>query len=304
MNKILRPAAFFAAASLVTGVLTVSAAGVAGASQQESNAVGTLVFYNAAGQQITSGNVTDAPLAAYVEGSATIRSGDTKATLFGYLPVAGEDPGQWSGEQFSASTTYPDVSAPSPLSSATLPVVTGSALDNTIANLAAAFPNTDTSSDGYTGLYELRLRTSGGFRTTTTQYDEAYIKISGSTWSVVSPSLVPDATTTTLTASPASPQSYGTAVQLTATVSPIVPGTVQFENGTTPIGSPATVNRKGIATVTTSALPVGTDSLNAVFTPNDYEGSGGGLSFTVNPLTLHSTPPPTISGTVATKRSA
>ena len=85
------------------------------------------------------------------------------------------------------------------------------------------------------------------------------------------------ATTTTLTASPASPQLFGTSVTLTATVSPTASGSVQFEVGTTDIGTPVTVVA-GQAQTSTTTLPVGTDSLNAVFTPtagNGYLGSTG-----------------------------
>ena len=65
--------------------------------EPDPGSVGGLVFYNAAGTQITGGNVTDAPIAAYVEGTSTVRSGDTVATLYGYLPISGEPTSEWSG---------------------------------------------------------------------------------------------------------------------------------------------------------------------------------------------------------------
>jgi hypothetical protein len=74
-------------------------------------------------------------------------------------------------------------------------------------------------------------------------------------------------------------------VQLNAAVSPSAPGTVQFEVGGTAIGSPVTVSG-GNASLTTTALPVGADSLSAVFTPaqfSAYTGSTGTDSFTVTP---------------------
>jgi hypothetical protein len=92
------------------------------------------------------------------------------------------------------------------------------------------------------------------------------------------------ATTTKLTASPASPQPSGTSVTLTATVGPSAPGTVQFEEGTTDIGAPVTVVA-GQAQITTSTLPVGTDTLSAVFTPSQfaaYSGSTGTAKYTVS----------------------
>jgi hypothetical protein len=255
--------------------------------------VGGLIFYNAAGQQISGGNLTDTPVAAYVGGTATIRSGDTKATLYGYDPVANTATGTWSGEALGSSTVFPNTSAPAPLNSSTLPLETGSADDENIATLMSDLPNENSSASGYADLYQLRLKTTQAGMQPNTAYDSADISIdctsgtasdcTAGTWAVVYPALTDISTTTTLTASPASPQPTGTSVTLTATVSPSAPGTVQFEEGTTDIGSPVTVV-SGQAQVTTSTLPAGTDALSAVFTPGEfaaYSGSTGTLSYTV-----------------------
>ncbi len=273
-------------ASAVT--LTAGLAGTASAAgsppwEPDSSSVGSLTFYNAQGAQITGGNITDAPLAAYVVGSSSLRSGDTKATLFGYLPVSGQLPGQWSGEALSASTNYPNALAPGALGASALPTVSGSGADSSISVLASDFPNLDTSNDGYAGIYQLRLKTSATGKSQTTTYDSADIQISGSTWSVVYPTPSLTSTTTTLGASPISPQVQGTSVTLTATVSPAAPGTVQFKVGATNIGSPVTVSA-GSASIATTSLPLGVDSLSAVFTPAAfaaYAGSTGGASFTI-----------------------
>jgi hypothetical protein len=265
-------------------------AGVASASgnppwEPDANSVGSLLFFNSAGQQITGGSLTDSPLAAYVEGTGVPRSGDNKATLYGFLPIAGTAPGTWSGETLSASTAFPNASAPGALATATTPLVTGASGDTTLAQLASDFPNLDTSSDGYAGLYQLRLKTSkAGVAGLSTTYDSADISISGSTWSVVYPAPTLTATTTTLTTSPTSPQTAGTSVTLTATVSPSAPGTVQFEVGSTLLGSPVTVSG-GSAQLITSSLPQGNDSLSAIFTAasgSAYAGSTGTASYTVN----------------------
>lgn len=277
-------------ATIATGSLVMGFAGSASAAgnppwEPDTSSVGGLAFYNAAGQQITGGNLTDQPLAAYVVGASTIRSGDTKATLFGYLPVDGETPGQWSGEAISASTTFPNASAPGSLASSTLPVVTGSGTDESVGTLEADFPNTDTSNDGYAGLYELRLKTSAVGKSQTGGYDSADIQISGSTWSVVYPAITLTGTTTGITTTQSSPQVSGTSVQLNATVTPSAPGTVQFESGSTPIGNPVTVSG-GAASLATTSLPVGSDTLKAVFTPaqfSAYSGSTGTTPFTVSP---------------------
>ena len=161
--------------------------------EPDAGSVGGLVFYNAAGQVITGGSITDAPLAAYVEGTSTLRNGDTKATLYGYLPIKGELPAAWGGDQLGLSTTYPDVGAPAPVSGLSFPVNTGTSRDESVAGLEADYPNLDTSTDGYAGIYQLRLKTGASGKSLTTQYDSADIEITGNNWSVVYPGAAPNA---------------------------------------------------------------------------------------------------------------
>ncbi|MEU3980961.1 Ig-like domain-containing protein [Streptomyces sp. NPDC026672] len=92
-------------------------------------------------------------------------------------------------------------------------------------------------------------------------------------------------TTTRLAASPVSPVVQGTAVKLTAAVSPATAtGTVRFFDGTTPLGGPVGVSG-GTATLSTGSPAVGTHSLTARFTPADPALYGpsvsGALSYTV-----------------------
>jgi hypothetical protein len=264
--------------------------------------VGSLAFYNTAGQPVIGGNLSDLPIAAYTEGSATVRAGDTKATLYAYTPVNGESPGQWSGEALSASTVFPNAAAPGSLGTTSLPVVTGASVES-LSTYISDFPNTDTTSDGYAGLYVLRLKTSAPGKPSNTTYDSAVIQVTGSTWAEVSP--VPSllSTSTTLSVKQTSPQPSGASVELDSASTPGVAGQVQFENGSTPIGSPVTVANDGTASVTTSSLPSGDLTLNAVFTPSSFLGyasSTGTTSFTILPPNLTLTPTPTITGTAAT----
>jgi hypothetical protein len=93
-------------------------------------------------------------------------------------------------------------------------------------------------------------------------------------------------TTTTLTGSP-NPATYTQSVTLTATISPAPTGTslgtVNFFNGSTQLGT-GNVNASGIATLTTTTLPVGSFNLTAVYSGNaGFNGStSSALSFTVN----------------------
>ena len=95
---------------------------------------------------------------------------------------------------------------------------------------------------------------------------------------------------------------------LTATVSPSgATGHVQFENGTTPIGSPVSLVG-GTASTTTSSLPGGTDTLNAVFIPTSDNGTAGysystgtttySLGTAVSGVTVAISPPSASSGAV------
>jgi hypothetical protein len=83
-------------------------------------------------------------------------------------------------------------------------------------------------------------------------------------------------TTTTLTSTP-NPSTFGQSVTLTATVTSagsITPnGTVTFKQGTTTLGS-GTLNSGGQASLNTTKLAVGTDSLTAVYAGNsNFAGS-------------------------------
>lgn len=70
-------------------------------------------------------------------------------------------------------------------------------------------------------------------------------------------------TTTSLSASPSSPQLLGASVTLTATVTSGATGTVTFYNGVTSLGTGSLSGTT--ATLSTSALPVGTNSLTASY---------------------------------------
>jgi hypothetical protein len=189
MKRLVTLVAGIAVAAVASGGVLTGLTGSAHAAatppwEPDHSSVGSLTFYNSAGTKITGGS-TSQPIAAFTEGGATVRSGDNVATLFGYLPVKGQVPGQWSGEQLSGSTSYPNASAPGQLASASHPVVTGATADETVAQLVADYPNTDTSTDGYAHAYQIRLLTSKPQEGISTTYDSADILVTGSTWSVL-----------------------------------------------------------------------------------------------------------------------
>jgi Bacterial Ig-like domain (group 3) len=251
--------------------------------EPDPSSIGGLTFYDATGNQITGGNISDAPFASYVLASTAGRVGDNRATLFGYLPKNGVAIGAWTGEALTASPIYPNAAAPGSLGTTALPVASLTAGDETITQLAGDLPNTAT--DAYQGLYQLRLKTSGTGQAAGSTYDSADILISGTTWSVVFPAIVATPTTTTLATVPGSPQNAGTSVALNATVSPATAGTVQFKDGASNIGAAVAVSA-GAASTSTSSLSVGTHTLTAVFTPTNttlFSGSTSpGVTFVVN----------------------
>jgi hypothetical protein len=109
--------------------------------------------------------------------------------------------------------------------------------------------------------------------TATKAGDGMYQPISSSattvTFALISPS------TTTLSASPTSPQSPGTSITLTATVTTGATGSVNFElNGTSLPGCSAVILSSSVATCTTTALVAGSNSFVAIYAGNSsFTGS-------------------------------
>ncbi|MCU1390833.1 MAG: hypothetical protein JWL72_4171, partial [Ilumatobacteraceae bacterium] len=167
----------------VSGGRVASADTAPPAFEPDPGSIGGLNFYDASGTSITSGAITAAPFAAYVQATGPGRPGDSKATLFGYVPKNGVPSGSWAGEALTASTNYPNAAAPGPLATSSTPVVSLVAGDTTLAALASDYPNV--AADSYRGLYQLRLKTSGAGQTGRPKYYSADILVTGSAWSVV-----------------------------------------------------------------------------------------------------------------------
>lgn len=112
-------------------------------------------------------------------------------------------------------------------------------------------------------------------------------------------------TTTTLAATPASPQVEGTPVTLTATVTQAKgtdkpTGTVQFKDGTTNLGTPVAVDATGKAVLTTSDLTVGSHSLTAEYVPAD--GAFNGSVSAASTFQVTAAPAATTTTAVAVNR--
>lgn len=121
---------------------------------------------------------------------------------------------------------------------------------------------------------------AAGTDTLTATYsgDGVYSSATGSTTVAVTTSVL-TATTTSVSAS-ATTATYGTSITLTATVTPAAAtGTVSFFNGSTQIGT-GTLS-SGTATLATTALPVGTDSITAIYAGNTVYASSSSSAATV-----------------------
>ena len=254
----------------------------------DPDAVDQLTFHDASGAVVTGGNIDDAPFAAFASASSALRAGDQLATLFAYTPRSDAQPGAWTGLQLTAPTDDAHTTVPSALAGDPVVALTGS--DTTLAQYLGGFANTSTTA-GYQGVYELRLRTSAPGRSVTASYAVADIVVDGNTWRVAGTE-AGAATTTTLHATPTSPK-VGTSLTLTAGVSPeAAAGTVQFRDGTTALGAPVAVSA-GAASRTVTVTKAGAHSYHAVFTPSDasaYSGSTGTADVTAAKATSTVTP--------------
>ncbi len=117
----------------------------------------------------------------------------------------------------------------------------------------------------------------------------------------------PTSTTTTLAATPTSPQKQGTSVKFTATVSPKAAGTVKFTAGASTLGTVPVTTTTGQAFVTETTLTVGTYTVTATFTPAvpaTFAGSSGTTPYKITTATAPGTTTfnttPTTGKTVST----
>jgi hypothetical protein len=292
----------------ITGGVLAAMASVASAAttppwEPDGNSLGSLTFYSCTTPAtpstcsvVTSGNDLS-HLADYIEASTTDPStpAGNKAVLYFAQPEPATPTGSFPQGQASSATTFPATTAPY---TGANPLVTLSATDANLTNFIAS--QTAPTTTGYVNVYQIRLYTTSAAQNGTLsagKYWDVDISVNptAGTWTQVYPGVV-TSTTTTLTASP-DPATVGVSDTLTATETPATAGTVEFENGTTDLGS-ATVNGSGVATLNTTFSAAGTESLSAVFTPTDttdFGGSTGTLSLTVNPAATPTTTSLTVS---------
>lgn len=148
-------------------------------------------------------------------------------------------------------------------------------------NLAAAGSSTSGDTVSYTGAPA--TITSAGIAAIGGQAPSGGLDPVTFSWPVEM-AVAPMATATALQVSPVDESETGSEVTLTATVTPATTGTVQFFDGSAPLGSPVAV-AAGVAALATTALAIGPHDLTAVFTPDTSASSGSTSSVVAHTVT-------------------
>jgi hypothetical protein len=250
----------------------------------DPQSVGSITLYDAAGNTVTSGALSNLGGAIYAVASSTPRANTIKAQLSIAAPDHTKVSTLWASQAMSASTVFPvtAVGAPAAVTGATGPVVT---LNGTTDGSLSSFLNVaqlDTTA-GYQGYAQLRVKDSGPgvpAASTWATMEIAFDLVAG-TWQQVYPAPAAQGTTaSTPTPSLASPQNAGTAITLSSTVTPAVAGTMAFyDYGVAiPSATAVTVDGSGVATTPSFAPTTGDHDFTAIFTPTDPAYSASPVS--------------------------
>jgi hypothetical protein len=272
--------------SVIAGVLTlcvagaISAVGATSASaavvspfDPDPGAYGSIIFYDASGNVVTSGDATNPLSTAYAVASITPPGiTNQRAGLYVFGPQPAVLPAMWGGTQTNTNTVYPIATAGTPAVITAFGTRPATAVLATSSNLYSVANTFVQNTGALANIYQIRMTNAQ-----TTLYASTTITIDPVTkiWQQIFP-VVADSTKTVLTQSGTSGGMAPQSDTLTATVSrtagtqaPVPAGNVQFMNGTTAVGSPVAVNASGVATLPQPAVPAGTYAYGAVFTPTD-----------------------------------
>ena len=311
-----------AGAGLVLGAMAAGMLAIAGpasaatpAFEPDPNAsLGSITFYNAAGQVITGGNDLSHIFDYAVASTPSSRTTTNAQAIFAFPDHTKPDSSTWFKSAATAATPYPNTSAPAPVSAQNNPTTTATATD---ANLAAQLSTaTLDQTAGYANIVQIQLHDSGAglgngsqakpFWATDIQFDQA-----AGTWQQVYPAPV-SSSVSAITANPTSPAPAGTtSVTLSATVTASdgshPAGSVHLFDGTTDLGAATFTASTGAITDTATVADNGAYSYSFVFTSSgSVTGSTSPtLAYTVNgpaqaTTTVVSGPTSTTVGTAVT----
>jgi hypothetical protein len=301
MKLSLRPVIAGASVLAITGGVLAASVGTAFAAtppwqpESASQSLGTLTFYDASGNVVTSGNNLG-HLFAYAKASTADAATGLKATLEFAIPehasAAFPDPGTWpvAADTGEAATSQPAAGLPAPISNATPVVNTNNASGGDVGTFISSQSFDPTA--GYNDMVEVRVVTAGGGGGSNAagQWWETDISVNpaAGTWTQAFPAVL--TSTNTNLVDTANPSITGASVNMQATVTPAgTAGSVDFTDVTTSsdFGNGAYNAATGVATLShTFAAATAGDTIKATFTPADptsFSGSNGTTVQVVNP---------------------
>jgi hypothetical protein len=275
-------------ASSPPGTITVDMSGIAGANNDANFGVRLVSAYD------STGNVpNDYASATLSSGLTVIYNNNSGNWRFGNLTFAATQ--NSSTIATSSAVTGSPVSPQNPGTTVTLTDTITPASGSANATGTVQFydgatpigtPQAVSAGTGNTGVATLAVNTGGSPLTLGSHsFSAVYTPTGGVFLTSTSPAFhytIGDPTSSVVTAAPSSPQSVGTNVTFTDTITPAniggtsssdgtPTGSVQFYDGTTAIGSPVTVTAgtgvTGVASYSTSLLVSGTHNISAVYSP-------------------------------------
>jgi hypothetical protein len=177
VKAISRLAATLVVAASALSMAGASAAHAAGAVPwTDTSVTGFIGLCDSHGQPVTGGSLDSAPFVTRAVSSVAAPSpygeAGRTATLYAFQPRQDLAPGEWSGDMLTASTRYTNPAHP-------MAEATGG--DLSLGDFVGEFP------PAWDGLVQLRLYLGApGQPAQTLSYASTTIKVTGSTWSVVS----------------------------------------------------------------------------------------------------------------------
>jgi hypothetical protein len=161
-------------AVFILGTPAAVAAGVVPPS--DTSAVGGITLCDQNGQQVTSGSVDSAPVVWRAVDSTAAPKGygeDGTATLYAFQPRVGVAPGDWSGEQLTASSRYSDPAHP---------MAAATSIDESLSAFLGDYPLSSL------GVVELRMYLGAPDQPPySILYDASYLQVTGDTWRQLDP---------------------------------------------------------------------------------------------------------------------
>ena len=296
----------YAAPVIITATVPAIAAGTAVPTGNVTFTSGTLA--------LGTGTLSSTGIATITTSILPLGSDPITATYVGdnnYLPNTGN-----TTQTVNRATPTVTVSTPGPSTfggsvTITVTVPTGATGTVTVTSGGVTLGTGTVGSNGTVTVSTSSLPTGSDTITASYSGDNNYFPNTGTTTQTVNKIT----TTSTLTSSQ-NPSTIGASVTFTDTLSPTnVSGTVTFTSGGAPIGTGTVTN--GVATVTTSILPGGSNSIVATYNGDTNDSTStatltqtvnrddatvtvttSGPSVFGNPVTVTATVPPGVTGTV------